>query len=568
MKDSLKIRLGDLLVEYDKITKEQLNFVLNKQKVSGKRLGEILIDEGILTEEDILTVLEIQLNIKRINFDFTKVENEAVRAISENLAKKHNMIPVAIKKDKIHVVMSDPLNIFAMDDVKIATGLDAEIFIASNAEIKKAITKYYSSQIVRKAADDLSKEQVSQIQKSGIQDSESDEGGINDIKNAPVVRLVDNIIENAVRSRASDIHIEPFDTYVKIRYRVDGELIEMLRTPKDTQGALITRIKILANLNIAEKRVPQDGRIMTTVDGNAVDFRVSVLPTVNGEKIVIRILSRSNFMVGKKELGMSADDMDKLEKIISQPNGIILVTGPTGSGKSTTLYTILSELNKENVNVISVEDPVEFMLDGVNQVNVNTKAGLTFAAGLKSILRQDPDVVMVGEIRDAETAEIAVRAAITGHLVLSTLHTNDAPSSIIRLIDMGIEPYLITTSIVGVIAQRLVRRICPECGEAYEASQYEKKILEIPNDNSIILKKAKGCNYCNNSGYKGRIGIYEVMDFTREHREAVLNGCSTDELKDLSIKNKMKTIRSACAEHVLNGSTTIDELMRVAFLRD
>jgi type IV pilus assembly protein PilB len=561
-----RMRLGDMLILSGKLSPEELKVGLDKQRATGKRLGDLLVTEGIIKEEDIIEALEMQLGIKRVNIDLLEVEGEAVRAITANLANRHTVLPVSIKDKKIQVVMCDPLNIIAVDDVRIASGYEVEPVIATSREIKDAINKYYSSQFVLKAADDLSKEQSTQ--KTSSKAKEEADAAAEDVKNAPVVRLVDNIIENAVRSRASDIHIEPFEKYVKVRYRIDGELVEELRTPIETQGALITRIKILAALNIAEKRVPQDGRILTTVDGKAVDLRVSVLPTVNGEKTVIRILSRSNFLVGKDKLGMNPDDMEKLERIIDNPHGIILVTGPTGSGKSTTLYTVLAELNTENKNLITVEDPVEFLIEGINQVSVNTKAGLTFAAGLRSILRQDPDIIMIGEIRDGETAEIAIRSAITGHLVLSTIHTNDAPSSIIRLVDMGIEPFLIATSICGVIAQRLVRRICPQCGEDYEATDYEKKLLGVNAEKLLKLKKPKGCPFCSNTGYKGRIGIYEIMELTREHRELILKRCSTDELKDLCLERGMKTLRAACEDHVLKGITSMDELMRVTYLKE
>jgi type IV pilus assembly protein PilB len=561
MLDIQRLKLGDLLLQYAMITREQLNSALSEQKKSGKRLGELLVEKGYVTEGDILYILELQLGIKRVKFDEIEVDTEAVKAISANLASKHNIIPISRRNSKIQVVMSDPLNIIAIDDVRIATGNTVEIFLASSSEVKDAIRRYYSSQVVMQAADDLSKEQVS----NKVEAREEEDGVSEEVKNAPVVRLVDNIIENAIRARASDIHIEPFEKYVRVRYRVDGELAEVLRTPADTQGALITRIKILSNLNIAEKRIPQDGRIMTVVDDKEVDLRVSILPKVNGEKIVIRILSKGNFLVKKENLGIDPSELKKLDKFINTPHGIILVTGPTGSGKSTTLYTMLDELNTESKNIITVEDPVEFLMEGINQVSVNTKVGLTFAAGLRSILRQDPDVIMIGEIRDGETAEIAIRSAITGHLVLSTLHTNDAPSSVLRLADMGVEPYLIATSVCGIIAQRLVRKICPNCGEEYEATPYEKDILGVNID--LKLKRAKGCNSCGNSGYKGRIGIYEIMDMTREHRELIMKGCSTDELRDLSVNNGMRTLRAACTEHVLKGITTMDELMRVAYLK-
>jgi type IV pilus assembly protein PilB len=560
MRDLTKKRLGDLLVDARKISKEQLEHVLVRQRTSGKRIGELLIDDGIITEDDILDVLEVQLQMPRIHLDSAHVDLDAAKSIPESLASRYNLIPIAYDNNNIKVVMSDPLNIFAVDDVKIATGYEVDILIASNKEIKRAIDKYYSSQFVQKAAEELSKEQNAKQ----VEESREDD----DVKNAPAVRLADSIIKNAVKGRASDIHIEPFEKYIKIRYRIDGELQEILKSPKETAAALATRIKIMANLDIAEKRLPQDGRILTSVEDKEYDLRVSVLPTVHGEKIVIRVLNRASFLISKKDLGIVDDDLEKLNRIVKSPYGIILVTGPTGSGKSTTLYTMLSDLNKSQTNIVTVEDPVEYLMEGVNQVSVNTKAGLTFASGLRSILRQDPDIVMIGEIRDNETAEIAVRAAITGHLVLSTIHTNDAASAVVRLTDMGIEPYLVSTSVAGVISQRLVRKICPHCKKAYEASDYEKRLLGEDVDKRIILHRGQGCALCANSGYIGRQGVYEIMEITREHREYIVRNMTTDEIRDLSIKNGMKTVKLSCKNLVLKGITTLEELVKIAYLKE
>lgn len=554
-------KIGDFLLEDGKISQENLNEVLEEQKKSGRRLGEILIQDGYVTEDDLLNALEKQLGVPRVDIELLSVEPEAVKLIPENLATKHTLFPVAIKGNKIQVVMWDPLNIFAIDDVKITSRHEVEPLLGSKENIKNAISKYYSGQVVKKAADDLTRENIGSL-------ADETEEDLENIKNAPAVRLVDSIIINAVKARASDIHIEPFEKFIKIRYRIDGELTEVLRPSRDIQGALVTRIKILANLNIAEKRLPQDGRIITKVDEKDVDLRVSILPTVFGEKVVIRILTKNNSLIDKRNLGMVDDDLKKLEKIISSPNGIILVTGPTGSGKSTTLYAVLNELNSENKNIITVEDPVEYLLEGVNQVNVNVKAGLTFAAGLRSILRQDPDIVMIGEIRDGETAEIAIRAAITGHLVLSTLHTNDAPSAVIRLVDMGIEPYLVATSITGVVAQRLVRRICPHCKKEYPAADYEKRMLGVDSSTSLKLYRGEGCSLCGNTGYLGRVGLYEVMEITREHREYIIKGRSTDELRDLSLGLGMKTLSMAGEELVLKGMTTFDEMVKLSHIKD
>lgn len=560
MRDLSKKRLGDMLVEAGKISKDQLDQVLKKQKTSGKRIGELLIEDCSITEDDILDVLEVQLEIPRVHIDSINVDRDAVKTIPESLASRYNLIPIAFDNNTIKVVMSDPLNIFAMDDVKIASGYEVEPLIATSKEIKSAIDRYFSSQFVQKAAEDLTKEQAAK--------ASEESKDIDDIRSAPAVRLADSIIKNAVKARASDIHIEPFEKYIRIRYRVDGELQEVLKSSKETAVALVTRIKIMANLNIAEKRLPQDGRILTTVDDKEFDLRVSVLPTVHGEKIVIRVLNRESFLLSKETLGIVGDDLEKLNRIIKSPYGIILVTGPTGSGKSTTLYTMLNDLNKDNTNIITVEDPVEYLMEGINQVNVNTKAGMTFASGLRSILRQDPDIIMIGEIRDNETAEIAVRAAITGHLVLSTIHTNDAASAVVRLTDMGIEPYLVSTSIAGVISQRLVRKICPHCVQAYQATDYEKKLLGEESSSNITLYRGKGCALCGNSGYIGRQGVFEIMEITREHREYIVRNKTTDELRDISIKNGMNTVKMSCKNLVMKGITTLDELVKIAYLKE
>lgn len=556
-----KKRLGDLLIDSGKLNEADLAMALKLQATTGKRLGQILVEKRLVTEDDILTILEMQMAIPRIHLDFTPIEENAVYRISEALAKKHTIIPIKIRGNKITLVTSDPFNILAIEDVKIATGLDTELVMDSSESINEAIKRYYSRQVAERTAKNLADREAREKKEEVNVD-------FDEVKDAPAVKLVDTIIENAVRMKASDIHIEPLENGVRVRCRVDGNLQKVLDIPKETQGSLITRIKIVANLNIAEKRVPQDGRIITKIDNKEVDLRVSVLPTIHGEKVVIRILSRSSFLVKKEELGLSNYNMELLSSIMDKPYGIILATGPTGSGKSTTLYTLLNELNTLDKNIITVEDPVEYVMEGISQVNVNTKAGLTFASGLRSILRQDPDIVMVGEIRDNETAEIAIRAAITGHIVLSTIHTNDAPSTIARLEDMNIEPYLISTSITGIIAQRLVRKVCPHCFEEYEASEYEKEMLEVDKNEKLSLVRAKGCPLCQNIGYKGRIGIYEIMEIKRELREAVNNKKNTDELRDIAIKNGMKTLKMACTEHVLNKITTVEELLRVTFLKE
>lgn len=561
MADLMKHKLGDLLVDSGAISNEQLIDALKRQKSSGKRLGELLIEEGTVTEEHILDALEIQLKVERVFLDSISIDKSAVMSIPESLAIKYSLIPILIKGDHIKVVMTDPLNIFAVDDVRIASGYEVEIAIAPKIEINRYIDKYYSSASAMKAADELSQD----IKKS---QEENDETGLDDVKNAPAVRLVDNIIKQAVKESASDIHIEPFERYVRVRNRIDGELIETMRPKKEVHGALVTRVKILGSMNIAEKRIPQDGRILINVDNLDVDLRVSIIPTVHGEKVVIRILRKDSFNYGKETMGLRADDEERINRIKKHSNGIILGTGPTGSGKTTTLYSILQDLNTPNKNIITIEDPVEYMVEGINQINVNVKAGMTFAAGLRSILRQDPDIIMVGEIRDGETAEIAIRAAITGHVVLSTIHTNDAASTVIRLVDMGIEPFLVASSMVGIISQRLVRKICLSCKERYIANEEDKKILDFPIEKELELYRGSGCSFCNGTGYAGRIGVYEIMEISREVRHAIISGLSADDLRDISRKDGMKTLRESCAESVYEGTTTIDELIRIAYLKE
>ncbi|MBM6818023.1 Flp pilus assembly complex ATPase component TadA [Clostridium saudiense] len=555
---SRRKRLGDMLIELNYITDNDLQEALKIQKDTGGKVGEILVEKGFITEDDLLQALEIQLGIQRIYLDVLTVDKEAVKTISESLARKYNVLPVQFIDDKLLLLMNDPLNIIAEDDVRIASGRDIKIALCGRAEIAQAISKYYSEDYMKKTAEEFKNlGKIEEIFEEELSD---------DIKNAPAVKLVDSIIQNAVRSKASDIHIEPFEHRVCVRYRIDGALQKQFDSPKEPLAGLITRIKIMSNMDIAERRVPQDGRIFTRVDNENVDLRVSVLPTVNGEKVVIRILDKSAFNVDKSVLGIADDDLDKINKIISKPHGIVLVTGPTGSGKSTTLYSLLKDLNNEDKNIITIEDPVEFSMDGINQVNVNTKAGLTFASGLRSILRQDPDIVMLGEIRDYETAEIAIRAAITGHLVLSTIHTNDAPSSIVRLKDMGVAPYLVSSALVGIIAQRLIRKLCLHCREKYSASNYEKEILGVPKDQELTLYRKVGCNICSNTGYKGRVGIYEIMEINRELRELINEDASVENITNAALRNGMKTLSKSAINVILKGNSTVEELLRVTLL--
>ena len=553
-----KRRLGDILVRAGKINHFQLQEALKNQKILGKKLGEILVDQKIITELDIIEAVEEQTGIQQVNLNNIDFDKHAIKAISQNLCEKYGLVPFEMDVHKIKVAMADPLNIFAIDDISIATALEVELYIAPKSDIFKFIKIIYTSEEVSKAAEALTKESLqTRLMTTNIEDLE-------DVKNAPVVKMVDFLFRNSIEMRASDIHIEPFEHEIRIRYRIDGDLRLVNTLGIESLAPLVARIKILAGLNIAEKRVPQDGRIMMRIGEYDVDLRVSILPVVSGEKIVIRILNRSSYQFGRERLGLSGENIEKLDRILSNPHGIILVTGPTGSGKSTTLYTILEDLNTDKVNIVTVEDPVEYTLNGVNQVNVNTKAGLTFASGLRSILRQDPDIVMIGEIRDEETAKIATRAAITGHLVLSTLHTNDAPTTINRLVDMGVESYLVASSITGVIAQRLVKKICPHCKEAYEASVHEKNFLCEDPLKPLTLYKGVGCGHCQQTGYIGRTGIYEIMEITKAHREAIAQNKDATVLREISLQHHMRLLADECKILVMDGITTLEELADVA----
>jgi len=555
-------RLGDILLEAGKISVAQLNRALDAQKKTRCRLGEVLVSEGLITEEEIADVLAKQLSLERVDLEKTFVEQDMARSIPKEVAQKYVAIPIYMRDDKLVVAMSDPLNMFAIDDIYFITQKKIQPAVATKKQIERAIEVYYSKQDTDKAIEELKREFTEALDESQKQDTELSD----DIQTAPAVKLTNSIINQAIATNASDIHIEPFENYVAVRYRVDGVLFEMNRIPQNLYSAVSTRIKIMAGMNIAEKRLPQDGRIELEVKGKSYDFRVSSLPTVFGEKIVIRVLDRTTFDYTRDKLGFTERENEMLDRIIRMPYGIVLLTGPTGSGKTTTLYAMLNEVNTPDKNIVTIEDPVEYMLEGINQVQVNTKAGLTFAAGLRSILRQDPDIIMIGEIRDEETAQIAVRAAITGHLVLSTLHTNDAPGAITRLVDMGVEPYLAADAIVAVIAQRLVRKICPNCRTAYMADENDMMILNL--DKPVRLYKGAGCPACQNSGYRGRTAIHEVMTVGRELRNIIARGGSAEEIREAALRQGMADLYESCRQLVLNGVTSIQELVKTVYARD
>ncbi len=554
-------RLGHILLASGKITREQLDYVLELQKERKDKLGKILIDEGMVSENEIVEALGHQLGIPSINLDRTYIGPEITRLVPKAMARKYNLIPIKRDRGILTVAMNDPLDLSARDAVKLATGLDVQPAIVSRGDIEVAIEYYYGKQAAEEAIEDLKREY--RRDNNAVSYTEA----LNQISSAPAVRLVNSIIEQAVLKRASDIHIEPGETGLRVRFRIDGDLQEVMNTSMDAHRAMVTRIKIMSNLNIAESRVPQDGRVEMETGGRNLDLRVSVLPSVHGEKAVIRILNRNNTLMSWRQLGLNEENIRALEGILKAPYGMILVTGPTGSGKTTTLYTVLKELNRSAVNIITIEDPVEYRLEGINQVQVNPKAGLTFATGLRSILRQDPDIIMVGEIRDEDTANLAVRAAITGHLVLSTLHTNDAAGAVIRLVDMGAEPYLVASSAVAVISQRLVRKLCPRCKEGYTASREDLHMLDAGIDDELTLYRSKGCPDCNGSGYLGRTGVYEIMEITKSHRDLINRKVSSDRLLEVSVRNGMETLKGNCARLVINGITSMEEMIKAVYVQ-
>ncbi len=553
-----KTKLGDFLIYAGKITQEQLEKGLEIQKTTNKRIGEILVELGFVTQNDINEVLEFQLGIPQVDLEKFLINPKIAKLIPENLARRYELIAIDKKGDFLIVAMEDPLNIFAIDDIKLTTGYEVQPVISVKKHILNAIDKYYEEETAKKLIEEFEETYTP----TNIDDIDEEE--LTNVDSAPVVKLVNSIIAQAVKMKASDVHIEPFDNDIRVRYRIDGDLQEIMRLPKKSLSPIITRIKIMGKMDIGEKRIPQDGRVESIIEEKEIDMRISTLPTVHGEKTVIRLLDRSGFMFVKDELGFSKKDLENFDNILKQPYGIILVTGPTGSGKTTTLYSVLRELNQEEKNIITVEDPVEYKLQGINQVQVNNKAGLTFANGLRSILRQDPDIIMIGEIRDSETAQIAVRAAITGHLVLSTLHTNDTASSIARLIDMGVEPYLISSAVIGIVSQRLVKKLCNNCKEAYSASGTEKRILGVDTDEELVLYKPNGCNICNN-GFKGRTAIHEVMIIDEGIRELIDKGSTTDEIRKMATKNGMIPLLDNGKRLALEGIVAIDQVLKVGY---
>ncbi len=543
-------RIGDVLIDANIINQEQLMTALEEQRKTGKRLGEVLVELNYTDETEIAEAMSQQMKIPLAKIREAKLAQEIIELLPENIVRKNNVIPFELDENNpniLRIAMADPLDIIAVDDISIITNMQIDIMVATPSDIMYAIEKYYGNEQSAKLAESFAQERMDKNQKL-----KKEEDGNDEVDNSPIVLLVNKIIEQAVNERASDIHIEALEDQVRVRYRIDGAMQEVMRYPKDLQSAIVARIKIVSGMNISEKRAPQDGRMTLVFNRVEYDLRVSSLPTTFGEKVVMRIASKSGLNKEKSELGFQEEELKRFDGILKNPHGIILVTGPTGSGKSTTLYTVLNELNGGDVNIITVEDPVEADVDGINQVQVNEKAGLTFASALRSILRQDPDIIMIGEIRDEETASIAVKAAITGHLVVSTLHTNSAASTVTRLEDMGIEPYMVADSVVGIIAQRLVRRICPKCHVQKQMTDTDKFRLRLRGDsNPMIYEPSEsGCAYCNNSGYRGRIGVYEIMPITPTLREVISRGGGAEEIQKTALKEGLTTLRLGAAKLV------------------
>ena len=545
-------KIGEILIEQGLITQTQLNEALQEQKLTGEKLGEILIKKGLISQEELERCLTKQRGIAQFDLSNYIIELAVVKLIPEEFAQKYKLVPVFLVENTLTVAMSDPSNVFIIDELQRITKLIIEPVMAPELEIKKALDQYYGgSSTLQEIVSGIDKNKLAEGEKLG--------------EEAPIIKIVNYLIIQAVQFKASDIHIEPEEKYLAVRYRVDGLLHRQSPLPKDLAGAVISRFKIMAGLDISEKRLPQDGRILMKIGSKDIDFRVSTCPTLHGENVVLRILDKAGLLLGLESLGFSLRELTLFQELIQSPYGIILVTGPTGSGKTTTLYSALQILNREDVNIMTVEDPVEYQFPGIRQVHVNVRAGLTFATALRSFLRQDPNIIMVGEIRDRETAEIAVQAALTGHLVLSTLHTNDSASAFTRLIDMGVEPFLVSSSILGTLAQRLIRKVCEKCKESYcPADETLRNLgLEDKIGKNIQFNRGRGCKLCNSSGYKGRIGIYELLKVSPAIQDLVLKRSSADDIRAAAVKEGLSTLRTAALEKLVLGLTTPEEVARV-----
>ncbi len=566
-----KLRLGELLVEAGIITREQLDVALAEKKRSRERLGKILVKLGFTTEGIIMDFLADQLGMEHVNLAEIEIQPFSLdvrREVLESIVRRHLAIPISREDNTLVVAMADPLDVFALDDIKRATNCKIKPVVASEEEIKEVIEKSYGKK--EHSIDEIMKgvdEKTFEVLRPMTEEEAIDISKIGKEDEAPIIKLVNHILNESINAAASDIHLEPYQKDLRLRYRIDGILYEMPAPPKIFHPALVSRIKIIANLDIAEKRLPQDGRAKVIISNREADLRVSIIPTVHGEKVVIRILDPKSLCVDLSKLGFEKDALAIYERNIVAPYGIIFITGPTGSGKSTTLYSTLRTINSANKNIVTIEDPVEYLLRGINQVQVKPEIGLDFPDALRSFMRQDPDVILVGEVRDRETSEVAINSALTGHLVFSTLHTNDAPGAVTRLLNMGVEPFLITSTVIMCISQRLIRMICSHCKEAYDPSPalLKEMNIQLQEGEKNKLYHGVGCKKCSNTGYKGRTGVYEVMELDDEIRELILTRESAHIIKELAKQKGMVTLRQATIKKVLAGITTIEELMRVSF---
>jgi type IV pilus assembly protein PilB len=571
-------KIGDLLVKENLITQQQLKEALEHQRVHGGRLGHCLIKLGFVTDDEITAILSRQYGVPSINLSFFDVDPGVVKLIPVETAQKYQIMPLSRVGSTLTIAMIDPTNVFAMDDIKFMTGFNIEPVVASETAIRESIDKYYGtthSIELKKVMEDIAVVDSklvdgddTSLEVASEEEAIDLEGLEQAAEEAPIVKLVNLILSNAVKRGASDIHLEPYEKEFRVRFRIDGVLNAVMNPPLKLKDAITSRLKIMAKLDISEKRLPQDGRIKIKMKNEGkvkeLDFRVSVLPTLYGEKVVLRLLDKDNLMLDMTRLGFEPDPLKRFEAAILKPYGMVLVTGPTGSGKTNTLYSSIARLNKIDTNIMTAEDPVEFNLAGINQVQMKEQIGLNFAAALRSFLRQDPNIILVGEIRDFETAEIAVKAALTGHLVLSTLHTNDAPSTISRLMNMGIEPFLVATSVHLICAQRLIRRVCKDCKE--EAATPPQALVDAgfspAEAKKLVTFRGKGCQTCNGTGYKGRVGLYEVMEINDDLRELILIGASGIELKKKAIEHGMITLRGSGLQKLRDGVTTMEEVLR------
>ena len=555
-------RLGDLLVAFGTINEEQLAAALEGQKGTGKRLGEYLLDEGVINETQLYDALQMQLGVDFIDLTSVNIPVELAKLVPHGVASKFNIVPVRLEMDKLYIAMSDPLDFVAQEEVKSVSKKSVVPMVARKKDVRQAILTLYSNEGSSRAIEEMLRESTTGrntvTAPAGQTNPLQDDGG----DSAPAIRFVNSVIERAYSERASDIHLEPQENMMVVRMRIDGLLRRMLTVPTELQNTVISRLKIIGGMNISERRIPQDGHADASVRGHEIDLRINTLPTIHGEKVVLRILDKSGASITKNSIGLMGDDLEKYESLLKNSSGVILLVGPTGSGKSTTLLTMLQELACEETNIVTLEDPVEYNIPGVNQCQINEKTGMTFAAGLRAILRQDPDVISVGEIRDGETGSIAIRAAITGHLVFSTLHTNDAPSAFARLKDIGVEPYLTVSAMRGIISQRLVRKLCPACRKTYKPSAEELENLGLPEDSDAVFYRSTGCPECGHTGYRGRTAAFEILMVDAEVRRAVMSGGDSHDIMTAARKSGFKSMRESCAALVLNGTTSFAEAFR------